>query len=265
MPPRLTPLVERYKEIYLGYQPEDARYLTNHRGHPKVVDLAFTAEMELDITVDDRLPGDAAFDLIAFRNVAIYLDARALLPHIPPLQYPGIALVNALYMVGGVRAVEIGTLVDAFNRMLDQLSIEMQERRLAESALRDSSLAELLHAYDYQVYAYLQMRRDSAAKAVLARLPSIAARFDPTKVTTCTFRAWRETGRSPWRCEGYEPARVSAVPSGTNETSPESAADTNPSNPSGDSAKVRAIARSSAGVLTSRAVRRSATATCCCA
>jgi hypothetical protein len=56
-------------------------------------------------------------------------------------------------------------------------------RRSAESALRDSSLAELLHAYDYQVYAYLQMRRDSAAKAVLARLPSIAARFDPTKVT----------------------------------------------------------------------------------
>ncbi len=42
---------------------------------------------------------------------AIYLDARALLPHIPPLEYPGIALVNALYLMGGVRAVEIGTLM----------------------------------------------------------------------------------------------------------------------------------------------------------
>ncbi len=42
---------------------------------------------------------------------AIYLDARALLPHIPPLQYPGIALVNALYVAGGVRAVEIGTVM----------------------------------------------------------------------------------------------------------------------------------------------------------
>jgi tryptophanase len=42
---------------------------------------------------------------------AIYLDARALLPHIPPLEYPGIALVNALYREGGVRGVEIGTVM----------------------------------------------------------------------------------------------------------------------------------------------------------
>lgn len=42
---------------------------------------------------------------------AIYLDARALLPHIPPLHYPGIAVVNALYVTGGVRTVEIGTVM----------------------------------------------------------------------------------------------------------------------------------------------------------
>src|SRR5450756_2393854 len=42
---------------------------------------------------------------------AVYLDARALLPLIPPLQYPGIALVNALYEVAGVRGVEIGTVM----------------------------------------------------------------------------------------------------------------------------------------------------------
>ena len=42
---------------------------------------------------------------------AIYLDARALLPHVPPLQYPGIALVNALYLEAGIRGVEIGTVM----------------------------------------------------------------------------------------------------------------------------------------------------------
>lgn len=42
---------------------------------------------------------------------AIYVDARALLPHIAPLQYPGIALTNALYVEGGVRGVEIGTVM----------------------------------------------------------------------------------------------------------------------------------------------------------
>lgn len=42
---------------------------------------------------------------------AIYLDARALLPQVPPLQYPGIALANALYVEAGVRGVEIGTVM----------------------------------------------------------------------------------------------------------------------------------------------------------
>lgn len=40
---------------------------------------------------------------------AIYLDAKALLPHIDPLQYPGQALAVALYELGGIRTCEIGT------------------------------------------------------------------------------------------------------------------------------------------------------------
>jgi len=42
---------------------------------------------------------------------AVYLDAKALLPHIAPLQYPGQALAVALYETGGVRGCEIGTVM----------------------------------------------------------------------------------------------------------------------------------------------------------
>ncbi len=42
---------------------------------------------------------------------AVYLDAKVFLPHIPVEQYPGQALVGALYVAGGVRGVEIGSLM----------------------------------------------------------------------------------------------------------------------------------------------------------
>jgi tryptophanase len=42
---------------------------------------------------------------------AVYLDARALLPGIPPLAYPGQALAVALYVEGGIRGCEIGTVM----------------------------------------------------------------------------------------------------------------------------------------------------------
>jgi len=42
---------------------------------------------------------------------AVYIDAREMLPHIPPLQYPGQSLAVALYRAGGIRGCEIGTVM----------------------------------------------------------------------------------------------------------------------------------------------------------
>ena len=42
---------------------------------------------------------------------AIYLDAKRFVSHIPPHQYPGQAIVCELFRIGGIRAVEIGSVM----------------------------------------------------------------------------------------------------------------------------------------------------------
>ena len=54
----------------------------------------------------------AAIPLVKpFGGHAVYLDARALLPHVTPLEYPGQALAVELYRAGGIRGCEIGTVM----------------------------------------------------------------------------------------------------------------------------------------------------------
>ncbi len=62
---------------------------------------------------------------------AVYIDAKALLPHIPALQYPGQALAVELYKVGGIRGCEIGTVM--FGRKPDgsEVPAAMELVRLA--------------------------------------------------------------------------------------------------------------------------------------
>jgi hypothetical protein len=55
--------------------------------------------------------------------------------------------------------------------------------RSMKVALGTGSIAEALHASDYAMYAYLQMGKDSEAKAILDGLPALAARFDVNAVT----------------------------------------------------------------------------------
>jgi tryptophanase len=42
---------------------------------------------------------------------AIYIDAKKFVPHIPPYEYPGQAIVCELFRVGGIRSVEIGSVM----------------------------------------------------------------------------------------------------------------------------------------------------------
>ena len=62
---------------------------------------------------------------------AVYIDAASLLPHIPPLSYPGQALAVALYETGGIRSCEIGSVM--FGRHPDgsEIPASMELVRLA--------------------------------------------------------------------------------------------------------------------------------------
>jgi tyrosine phenol-lyase len=64
---------------------------------------------------------------------AIYLDARAFLPHIPADQFPGCALAAELYLEGGVRSVEIGTLMFAGAAQMDLVRLAIPRRVYTQS------------------------------------------------------------------------------------------------------------------------------------
>jgi tryptophanase len=62
---------------------------------------------------------------------AVYLDAAALLPHIPPLGYPGQSLAVALYREGGIRCSEIGTVMFGMHPDGSETPAAMELVRLA--------------------------------------------------------------------------------------------------------------------------------------
>jgi tyrosine phenol-lyase len=64
---------------------------------------------------------------------AIYIDARAFLPHIPCDQFPGVALAAELYLEGGIRSVEIGTLMFAAAAQMDLVRLAMPRRVYTQS------------------------------------------------------------------------------------------------------------------------------------
>ncbi len=100
---------EALEEDYLCYRIASTAYLGNHiaeRGVPIV-----------------QPPG----------GHAIYLDARAFLPHISPEQFPGVALAAELYLAGGIRSVEIGTLMFGPAAKMDLVRLAIPRRVYTQS------------------------------------------------------------------------------------------------------------------------------------
>ncbi len=100
---------EALHEDYLRYRIASTAYLGNH-----------IAEQGVPIV---QPPG----------GHAVYLDARAFLPHIPPHEFPGVALANELYLEGGIRSVEIGTLMFGPTAKMDLVRLAIPRRVYTQS------------------------------------------------------------------------------------------------------------------------------------
>jgi tryptophanase len=59
---------------------------------------------------------------------AVYLDAGALLPHIPPAAYPGQALACALYLAEGIRSCEVGSVMFGKNARKELVRLAFPRR-----------------------------------------------------------------------------------------------------------------------------------------
>ena len=55
------------------------------------------------------------------------------MPHVPSSQLPGVALANELYLEGGIRSVEIGTLMFGEHAQMDLVRLAIPRRVYTQS------------------------------------------------------------------------------------------------------------------------------------
>lgn len=151
-------LVEVLQEEYLEYRIASVRYLGEHMAAAGVPIM--------------QPPG----------GHAVYIDAAAFLPHVPPAQLPGQAIVAELFVEGGIRAVEVGT------TMFGGPDPETGEERTAALELVRLALPRRVYTQshvDYVVHVVRAVweRRDAIGGfRIVEQAPTLrhfTARFEP--------------------------------------------------------------------------------------
>jgi len=116
-----------------------------------------------------------------FGGHAVYLDARALLPHIPPLAYPGQALAVALYIEGGIRGCEIGTVM--FGRHPDgsetPASMDLVRLAIPRRTYTQSHIDYVIEVVSRVAARATDLRGFRIAEPQPSALRHFTARFEP--------------------------------------------------------------------------------------
>ncbi len=113
---------------------------------------------------------------------AIYIDARAMLPQIPPLEYPGQSLCCELYRWAGIRAVEIGSVMfgrrDPATGMETPAVMELVRLAIPRRVYTQSHIDYVVEAI-IEVYERRALLRGCRITHQTTFLRHFSARFEP--------------------------------------------------------------------------------------
>ncbi|PSQ77418.1 MAG: tyrosine phenol-lyase [Bacteroidetes bacterium QH_7_62_13] len=125
---------------------------------------------------------------------AVYVNAKKLLPHIPPLEYPGQSLAVALYTTGGIRGVEIGSVM--FGRQPDgseePASLELVRLAIPRRVYTQSHIDYVIECFE-EVY---DRRHELAGYEITEEPPQLrhfTAHFQPLVPDSVHKRTATET------------------------------------------------------------------------
>lgn len=110
---------------------------------------------------------------------AVYIDAKAFYPHIPVEHYPGQALVCEMYITGGIRSVEIGSVM--FGKYDSERKLIPANWELVRLAIPRRVYTQSHIEYVVEVFEELMKNREKVAGYRITEEPEFLRHF------TCKF------------------------------------------------------------------------------
>jgi len=106
---------------------------------------------------------------------AVYIDARTVLPAMPVAHYPAWALCDALYLEGGIRGVEIGSVM--FGKQLDDGTETYHHMELVRLAFPRRMYTQSHFDYAAEVIAELKQKAQSIRGIRITKQPKYLRHF----------------------------------------------------------------------------------------